>query len=141
MSGSEQHDRVALVSADDQAITGGIVNRNLMEINFVERQAVLEEAQEVLSRVAQSTECTAMVQRVCDHPAQIIASQMQITDLQSQHFLPPDCDHSTFEQQLETLRQGLEDCRRTPRTVGTDENPRQDLDHMTQDAIQWGEEV
>ena len=38
---------------DDQAIMGAIVNRNLMEINFAERQAVLEEAQELLSRVAQ----------------------------------------------------------------------------------------
>jgi len=61
MSGLEQHDRVALVSADDQAIIGGIVNRNLIEINFAERQAVLEEAQEVLRRVAQYTKPAAMV--------------------------------------------------------------------------------
>jgi len=34
MSGSEQHHRVALVSADEQAIIGGIVNRNLLEIDL-----------------------------------------------------------------------------------------------------------
>ena len=48
MSGSEQHDRVALVSADDQDIIGGIVNRNPLEIDLGERQTLLEEAQEVL---------------------------------------------------------------------------------------------
>jgi len=52
MSGSEQHDWVALMSADDQAIMRGIVNRNLLEIDFGERQTLLKEAQEVLRRVA-----------------------------------------------------------------------------------------
>jgi len=122
MSGSDQHDRVALVSADDQDIIGGIVNRNLLEIDFGERQILLEEAQEVLRRVAPYTEPAAMVQRVCDHPAQIIMLQKQITDLQTQQFLPPECDHSTFEQQLETLRQELEEARRIRRTVETDED-------------------
>jgi len=63
-----------------------------------------------------------MVQRVCDHPAQIIALQKQITDLQTQQFLPPECDHLMFEQQLETLRQELEEARRVPRTVGMDKD-------------------
>ena len=129
------------MSADDQAIIGAIVNRNLMEIDFAERQAVLEEAQDVLSRVAQYTKPTAMEQRVCNHPAQIIACQKQITDPQTQQFLPPDCDHSTFEPEPETLRQELEDARRTPRTVGMDEDLPQELDNMTRDARQSGEEV
>ena len=141
MSGSEQHDQVALVSTDDQDIIGGIVNRNLLEIDFRERQTLLEEAQEVLRRVAQHTEPTAMLQRVCDHPAQIIALHKQITDLQTQEFLPPECDHSMFEQQLETLRQQLEEARRIPRREGTDEDLRQELDDMTQDARRSGEEV
>lgn len=49
---------------------------------------MLEEAQEVLRQVAQYTEPANHVQRVCDHPAQIIALQKQITDLQAQQFLP-----------------------------------------------------
>jgi hypothetical protein len=52
MSGSEHHDWVALVSVDDHGCIGGIANRNLMEVDFAERQAMLEEAQEVLRRVA-----------------------------------------------------------------------------------------
>ena len=108
------------MSTDDQAIVGGMVNRNLLEIDFGERQTLLEEAQVVLRRVAWYTEPAARVQRVCDYPAQIIALQKQITDLQTQQFLPPDRDHSTFKQQLETVRQELEEARRTPRAVGTD---------------------
>jgi len=45
MSESEQHDRVALVSTDHQAIIGEIVDRNLLEIDFGDRQTLLEEAQ------------------------------------------------------------------------------------------------
>jgi len=45
MSESEQHDRVALVSVDDQPIIGGIFNRNLMEIDFAERQGMLKNGQ------------------------------------------------------------------------------------------------
>jgi len=97
MSGSEQHNRVGLVSAGVLAIIGGIVNSNLMEIDFAERQAALEKAQELSSRVSQYTKLAAMEQRVSDHPAQIIALQKQITDLQTQQFLPLGCDHSTFE--------------------------------------------
>ena len=117
MSGLEQYDRVALVSADDQAIIGVIVNKIHMEIDCAERQAVLEDAQEVLRRVAQYTEPAAVVQMVCDHLAQIIALQKQITVLQTEQFLPPEWDHSTLEQQWETLRQELEQARRITRMV------------------------
>ena len=141
MSGSEQHNRVALVSADDLDIIRGTVNRNLLEIDFRERQTLLEEAQEVLRRVAQNTEPAAMVERVCDHPAQIIALQKQITDLQTEQVLPPQCDHSTFEQQLQTLMQELEEARRIPRMAGTDEDIQQELDAMTWDARQSTDEV
>jgi len=129
MSGSEQNDHMALVSVDDQAIIGGIVNRNLMEIDFAERQAILESAQAVRRRVAQYTEPAAMVQRVCNHQNQIIVLQKQITDLQTQQFLRPECDDSMFEQQLEILRQEPEEARRIPRTVGTDKDVRQELDN------------
>jgi len=73
-------------------------------------------------RVAQYTEPVAMVQSVCNHPAKIIALQKQSTDLQTQQFLPPECDHSTFEQPLGTLRHELEEGKSVPRTVGTDED-------------------
>jgi len=98
MSGSEQHADVALVSVDCKVIIGGIVNSNLPEIDLGERHTLLEEPQDVLSRVAEYTEPVAMVQRACNHPAQIILLQKHITDLQSQQFVPPQCDHSTFEQ-------------------------------------------
>jgi len=133
MSGSEQHHCVALVSVDVQDIIGGIVNRNLWENHFGERQSLLKEAHEVLRSVARYTEPTGMVQ--------IIALQKQITDLQTEQFLPPERDHSTFEQQLETLRQELEVARRVRRTAGTDEDLQQELDDMRRDSRQSGDEV
>ena len=109
--------------ADDQAIIGVIVNRNLLEIDFGERQTFLEEAQKVRRTVALYAEPSALVQRLCDHLAQIIAFQKGMTDLQTPQFLPPEWDHSTFAKPLETMRQELEEARRTPRTVGTDKDP------------------
>jgi len=141
MSGSEQHDRVALVSVADQAIIGEIVNRNLLEIDFGERQTSLGEAQVVLRRVVQYTEPAAVVQRVCDHQAQIIRLQKQITNLQSEECLPPECDHSMFKQQFEALRPELEQFRSTPRMVRSDKDLQQELDEMTWNARQSGEEV
>ena len=52
-------------------------------------------------------------------------------DLQSQQFLPPQCDHWMFDQQFGTSRQELEQARRTPRVAGTDEELRQESDEMT----------
>ena len=129
------------VSADDQAIIRGIVSRNMLEIDFGERQTLLEEAQEGLKRVAQYTEPVAMVQRVCDHPAQIFALQKQITDLQTQQFLPAECDHSTLKQRLETSKLELEEARSVPRPAGTDEDLQQKLDDMSRDARKSAEDV
>ena len=126
------------MSADDQGITGGMVNRNVLEIDFRERQISLEESKEVLSRVEQYTKPTATVQRVCDHPVQIIAVQKQIMDLQAQQFPSQECDHSAFQQQLEALKQELEEARSTPRMVGADEDLCQELDDLTRDARQSG---
>jgi hypothetical protein len=102
MLGSEQA-RVALVSADHQAVIGGIVNRNLLEIAFGQRQTLLEEKQQVLKRVAEYTEHTAIVQRLCDHMTQIITLQIQITDQQSQRCLTVLCDHSILAHQWQAL--------------------------------------
>jgi hypothetical protein len=64
ISRSVQQKWVALGSIDGQARIGGIVNRNLMELDFAERQAKLEEAQEVLRWVTEYTEPSSTVQRV-----------------------------------------------------------------------------
>jgi hypothetical protein len=72
MSGSEQHDQVGRVSNDDHVRIAGIVNSNLMGVDFAERHVMQEEAQGVLRRVAHYTEPAITVQRVYDHPAQII---------------------------------------------------------------------
>lgn len=45
MSGLELLDRVALVSVNEQAITAGFINRNILEVDFSKRQTVLQEAQ------------------------------------------------------------------------------------------------
>jgi len=81
MSGSEQHDQVAFVSMDDLATIGELVNMNLLDIDFAERQTMVETAQQVLRRVAQYTEPTSIIHRMCHHPAQTIILQKQITDL------------------------------------------------------------
>jgi hypothetical protein len=83
MSDSEQHDQVALVSVDDKARIGGIVNTDITCVDFAERQVMLEEAQDVLRRVAQYTELASTIQRVCDHPAQILGLQKEITKLKT----------------------------------------------------------
>jgi len=141
MSGSGQHDRVALVSADDQAIIGRIVNRNLLEVNFGERQTLLEEAQEVLRRVAEYTEPADMIQTVSDHPVKIIELQKLITDLQDRQFLPPQCNHTEMETRIRGLENDLAEARTRHRADGTDEQLREDLLAMTQDVQQFGEEV
>jgi len=105
------------------------------------RQTLLEDPQAVLRTAAWYTKPGAVVHRVCDHPAQNIALQKQITDVQTQQFLPPECDHSTIEEQLETLKQELQEASRIPRMVRTDEDLRQVPDGMTRDARQSGEEV
>jgi len=84
MSGSEQHNRLALASMDDQATIGWLIDMNLLEMDFAERQTMLERDQDVLWRVVQYTEPASLVQKVWDHPAQMIALQKQITNLQSQ---------------------------------------------------------
>jgi cell division septum initiation protein DivIVA len=141
MSGSEQHDWVALVSVDDHGCIGGIANRNLMEVDFAERQAMLEEAQEVLRGVAQYTERASTVQRVCDHQAQIITLQKEVPDLKSKQFLPLQCNNAEIESRIQTLTAQRDDHLMRPAAPGTDEELQQELEDMTQDAGQSGEEV
>jgi hypothetical protein len=83
MSESEQHEQVALVSVDDQAHIGGIVTTDITCMDFAERHMMLEEAQDVLRRVAQYMELASTILRVCDHPAQILGLQKEITKLKT----------------------------------------------------------
>jgi len=99
------------------------------------------QTQEVIMRVAQYSQPIREVHRVCEHPEQIIDLQRQITDLQTKQFLPPRCDHSGMEQQIQTLMNERDQARRRPAAVGTDEELRDELDEMTGDARQSGEEA
>jgi hypothetical protein len=72
--------------------------------------------------------------------SQITTLQKPLTDLQAKQFLPPSCDHTTFEQQIQQLRNDLDEARKTPRTVRTDDDLRRELDDMTRDAREASEE-
>lgn len=80
-----------------QACIGGIVNTAITRANLAERQAMPEQALDVLRRVAQNMEPSSTMQQVCDHPAQIIELQEDITDHKSAQILPPKCDHTEIE--------------------------------------------
>jgi hypothetical protein len=68
-----------------------------------ELRDVFAQTQEVQMRVAQYSQPIREVQMMCNHPQQIIDLQRQITDLQTKQFLPPQCDHTELEQQIQTL--------------------------------------
>jgi len=78
---------------------------------------------------------------VCEHPQQIIDQQRQITDLQTNKFLPPHCDHTGREQQIQTLWIERDKALRKTAAPGTSEELQQQLDFITRDARQCGEEV
>jgi hypothetical protein len=102
---------------------------------------VVAQTQEVLMRVAQYSQPIREVQRVCEHPQQIIDLQRQITDLHTKQFLPPQYDHTELERQIQILRDERDEALRRPRAAGTVEDLQQELDDMTRDARQSGEEV
>jgi hypothetical protein len=54
-------------------------------------------------------------------------------------FLPPQCDHTGLEQQIQTLRDKWDEALRRPAAPGTNEDLQQELDDMIQDARQSGE--
>jgi hypothetical protein len=87
-----------------------------------------------MTSVAQYSQPVRTIQAVCDHPQQLVALQKQITDLQTKHFLPsPSSDHSAFDQEIMQLKKDLEEARWIPRTEGTDDEIRRELDDMTMD--------
>jgi hypothetical protein len=92
------------------------------------------QAQGVLMRVAQDSQSVREIQMVCDHLSQIIALQKQVMDMQAERFLPPSCDHPALDQTIQQWRNELDEARRTPRMVGTNEDLRWELDDMTRDV-------
>jgi hypothetical protein len=111
------------------------------KIGSEELREAFGQTEEVLMRVAQYSQPIREVQRVCVHPRQIIDLQWQITDLQTKQFLPPECDHTGLEQQIQTLPNERDEARRRPADSGTDEQLSEELDVMTLDAQQSGEEA
>ena len=122
MSGS-QEPRAALVSPEDQGTIMGLIDMQREAIGTDKLYKAFGQTQEVLVTMAQYSQPIREVQMVCDHPQQIIDLQRQITSLQTEQFLAPHQDHSTIEQQMAQSKQEPEEARRTPRTVGTDEDP------------------
>ena len=92
-------------------------------------------------RVAEYSQPIREVQMVCNHPQQIIDRQRQITELQVKQFLPPQCDHTELERQIQTLTDERNEARRRPVAPATDEELRQELADITQDAQQSGEDA
>jgi len=89
-------------------------------------------------RVAQCSQPIREVQRVCEHPQQIIDLQRQITDIQTRQFLPPQYDPTELEQQIQTLRNERDEALRRPAVPGTDGDLQQVPDDMTWDERQSG---
>jgi len=140
MSGS-QEPRAALVSVQDQVTINRLLDTDLGETTETESLELLMVTQQILGRVAQYSQPVREIQQVCSHPEEIADLRNQITILQARVQPPPlVCDHTHYETQLTTLRNELEVARRVPRTAGTDEELRRELDEMTRDAREASEE-
>jgi hypothetical protein len=98
---------------------------------FEQPGEALAQAQEVLLRVAQYSQPIREVQMVCNDPQQIIYLDRQITDLQTKKILPPQCDHTWFEQQIQTLKNEQNEARRRPAAPGMDKDLREELAQET----------
>jgi hypothetical protein len=113
---------VALVSIEDQGTIMALIDIDKDNTGHEQLQEVFAQTQEVLMRVAQYSQPIREVQMVCDHPQQIIDQQRQVTDLQTKQFLPPQCDDTELEQQVQTLRIEWEEALRRPVVPGTNED-------------------
>ena len=131
---SSQEPRAALVSPEDQGTIMALLDLDTETMGTEASTDALVQAQEVMVRIAQYSQPVRTIQAVCDHPNQIVALQKQITNLQAKDFLPPSCDHTTFERQIQQLRTELDEARKNPRTVGTDEDLQRELDDMMRNS-------
>jgi hypothetical protein len=80
-----------------------MVNSNLFEVDILKAQTKLEDAPEVLRRVAQYIDPASMVQRIWDCRAEIIAQQAGIMNVKDQAVLPPQGYHTEFESLIRIL--------------------------------------
>jgi len=140
MSGSTEP-RAALVSIEDQGTNMAVLDLQRDAIEFEELKEAIGQTQEVLTRVAQYSQPIWRVQMVCEQPQQSIDLQRQITDLQTKKFLPPQCGHTELERWIQTLTSERNEAQTRPAAPGTDEDLRQELVDMNQDAQQSGEEA
>jgi len=140
MSGSTEP-QAALVCVEEQGTIMALIDIDKDNVRSEQLREAFIQTQEVLMRVAQYSQPIREVQMICEHLQQIIDLQRQITDLQTKQFLPPQCDHSELEQQIQTLRNKRDEALRRPSAPGTSEDLQQELDDMTRDARQSGEEV
>jgi hypothetical protein len=108
---------------------------------YEQLREVFAHTQEVLMRVAQYSQPIREVQMFCVHPQHIIDLQRQVKDLQTKQFLPPQCDQTELERQIWILRDERDEALRRPAAPGTSEHLQQELDDMSRDVRQSGEEV
>jgi hypothetical protein len=123
------------VSPKDHGSIMALLDLNHDGMGSEQTSKALVQAQEVITRIAQYYQTVRTIQAVCDHPQQIITLQKQIMDLQMKQFLPsPSCDQSAFDQEIQQLKNDLEQARRVPRKEGTDDEIRRELEAMMRDA-------
>jgi hypothetical protein len=140
MSGSTEP-RAALESFEDQGTIMAHIDINKDTVGNEQLREAFVQTQEESMRVAQYSQPLREVQRVCEHPQQIIDLQRQITEMQMKQFLPPESDHTELKQRIQTLTNERDEALRRPTAPGTDEDIRKELDDMTRDTRQSGEEV
>jgi len=138
---SSTEPRAALVSVEDQGTIMALINLNKANIGSEQMREALVQTPEILMQVAQYSQPIREVQALCNHPQHIIDLQRQITDLQTNQFLPPQCDHTEVEQRIQTLTNEWDEARRRPAAAGTNEQLWEERDQMTRDARQSGKEV
>jgi len=119
---SSTEPRAAPVSIEDQGTIMALIDIDKDNVGHERLMEAFAQTQEVLMRVAQYSQPIREVQRVCEHPQQIIDLQRQITDLQARQFLPPQCDHTGLERQIQTLRNERDEALRRPPPPGTNED-------------------
>jgi hypothetical protein len=139
MSGSTEP-RAVLVSIEDQGTIMALIHMDKDNVGNDQPREAFIQTPELLMRVVQYSQPIREVQMVCEHPQQIIDLQRQITDLPTKQLLPPQCDYTELEQQIQTLRNQRDEALRRPSVPGTRKQPLLELDNMTRDARQSGQE-
>jgi len=129
------------VSTEDRGTFMALIDIQRDAFGFDNLSEAFACTQVVLMMVAQYSQSIREVHMVCEHPQQIINLEWQITDLQTKQLLPPWCDHSELERQLQILTNKRDEARRRHAAAGTDEELRQELAAMIQDAQESGEEA